>query len=1419
MKKQLLLKTRGMNRDLSVASFNPEFSFENLNLRLSTNENNTMLSWVNEKGTAKITLVDADKNTVTLMGIPTGQAVINHQIVLFTHEEAGGDYPDHIYLLYPPNEDSNTCLVEELYKGNLELDSSRPLETLVSYETELVQKVYWVDGYNQPRVINIKGNIRDYHPEDGTDTQFDFAPELSLEEEVSVEKLLGAGGSFAPGVIQYAMTYFYKNGQETNIFYTTPLLYVSFRDRGASPEDRVDNAFKITIEHIDEKFDYLRIYSIQRTIINGTPFVKRVCDLALKDVDERKTTYIDTGYSGDSIDPTELLYKGSEVIKAHTIEQKDGTLFLGNLSIERKNIRNVLGSSYDIHEYNETSALHPFSRRSITPLYVSGEPYPYSSQLTSVQGSGNTVPCSTFKSGETYRCGVQFQHKSGKWSEPVFIDDVDIKDHPEVSGSSLLLPQFIGVVGSSTSSTLYNSGYRKARAVVVFPDMQDRNIVCQGVVNSVLKMSSRNYKQSSWFFRPINSGVKINSDGTVAPYFPQSALRYTSRSTQWNPENIRSVEVQGAYDANDIFSVEHNYVTLHSPDIEFDDQLQIADYSGSGYKVRGHVSFEKTLSDISIQTETPTISSNGSGFVHKSFTENGSCGIVSGLFYDDYIADDDINSNGDFGAYPDQKSSAKWLVYPWQRSGSLTNDITRPADKGVTTSVLKKKVISNLRYASTLLNLDINIGNNVIPQLFASDEISVVKLDGELYEGNIDTLIVPSFADGTYFAWNGLKYYPDLLPYNIHIDDDETPFDSVEWSKIYPSVANPDDPTTEVYHGIWKWCSNEWKCYLHDDGDIGDKYKDLAIRKESVRMKYKSTPHLVAYLNTQGVSGFASNHVFSYSGFGDDSLPIVEVTKPVVDDTRFGGKSDSALRENVWIPCGKPVRINDEGETVFYYEYGDTYFQRWDCLKTYSFTPEDPNQIVEIGSFMLETRVNIDGRYDRNRGQLDNLNMNPQNFNLLNPVYSQKDNFFSYRITENVSESPSDTQQYPNQLTWTLTKQSGADVDLWTSITLANTLELDGDKGAVTSLQRLNDQLLCFQDRSLSHILYNENVQIATTEGVPIEIANSGRVQGKRYLSDTVGCSNKHSIATTPSGIYFIDSSEKSIYLYNGQLINLSTQGGMNTWIKQQELQKAWNPVSCNNFVSYYDAKNQDVLFITEDTALAYSEKMGTFTSFYDYGKTPYFCDLDGIGLWVRPSGYTTELWLHHGGDYCNFFDTVEPYHTILVVNPEPQMDKLFTNLEFRAVVEGDGKIAGGGSGIGFSVFDYTFDFTFGRNGGVSREKFVPYLPIDYLETWDEYQHGKATLQNKNGHISFEHHRKDMTASLKRKFRIWRCDIPRDNMEVDSDTENKMGIFRYKKRPLDRMRNPWIYLKLRKEADTEGMKRVELYDMGVSYYV
>lgn len=1421
-------KTKGMNRDYSVTAFNPEFAFENRNLRLGTNDNNTLMSWVNERGTLLLPIEqgiwkdgdDPEYATETrLYGIPVGTAVINHKIIVFTHDLENNC--DYIYAL-KYKDSAKTKLVCRMLFGkmaaSLGFSLDHPLETLTSYESEAVQKVYWTDGINQPRVINVEGNIRQNDA-----TQFDFVPEMTLNEDVEVEKLLGANGMFAPGVIQYAFTYYRKYGQESNIFYTSPLLYISYKDRGASPEDKVENAFRITVTNPDTKFDYLRIYSIQRTSINATPICKRIQDISLSGLTDSKVSYIDTGTSGDSIDPTELLFKGGESITAETIEQKNNTLFLGNLTIARnlmtglKDIvkNNVMFSTYDRTTHDSLA----IGTRTFTPMQVSYGAYAYYNQLTSIgnepRHGGMTVPCGGFKTGDWYRCGVQFQYKTGKWSDPIYIKDLQIgSKFEEKTGGVIQVPIIKASLLKAGVLTIKNAGYRKVRPVVVFPEPLDREAICQGVVApTVFTNRHRNtdkdlYAQSSWFFRPFCTsddaeGVKTQ---TLVPK-SKEFLRQTNRCvrykpgeddgmpkagdhTPFNPKYIRQVEIQGQFDneGSNVFQIDRNFRTMHSPDIEFDDKVSLMDFVGVKYRKVGMATFTKTLSDIDIQTESPTVSNLGSGFIHKSFSSDGPSGIVSGLFYEDCIVDENLDkgsgeTGGIIAGWPKMKVPAKFIVYPWQGSGSLNNDINRPNNRGTASAVLKKKVISNLRYATSVKDDFLNWTSRSFetdgnPQMFSGEEDHILKFNNNIYKGNIDTMIVPDDTDGVYFAFSSWN--------NGNLDGGTVAdFTSNDWCKTLRNI----DTGAGLYKGIWKSNgNNNWSFWNYGDDEIGDEFDDLVIKKLNVRMKYKSSSHIAMGVNS------------SYLNEGNYQLAIVELYRETDPTTRFGGTSTDALRENTWLPCGEPVsldNVNDEGNVEFFYDYGDTYYQRYDCLKTYPFTREDPNQIVEIGSFMLETRVNIDGRYDRNRGQMNNLNMSPINFNLMNPVYSQLNNFFSYKIQDDDYYT---NNIFPNQLTWSLTKTPGADVDLWANVNLGSILDMDGNKGEITSLQRMNDMLLCFQDSGLAQVLYDENTQISTTAGVPIEIANSGKVQGKRYINDSIGCTNKWSIISGTTGLFFMDSNDRSIYRFNGQLENISVQAGFNTWCKLYfpVSSQKWNPTfpetaEKSAFVSVYDKQNQEILFISSRVCLAFSEKLGGFTSFYDYYNTPFFCNLDDTGIWLRGQ----QLWKHQAGDYCKFFGVPRPFSTILIGNPEPQLSKIFTNTEFRASVDNDGE----------------------EKNGV----FTPYLPFDALETWNEYQHGIAFLANQRGHRAMQHHIKDNEASLKRKFRIWRCDIPRDNADnLDTFDETFNETFhmlaRLHKHPMDRMNNPWLYLRFRKAAD-ENMQRTEIHDITMTYFV
>ena len=65
---------------------------------------------------------------------------------------------------------------------------------------------------------------------------------------------------------------------------------------------------------------------------------------------------------------------------------------------------------------------------------------------------------------------------------------------------------------------------------------------------------------------------------------------------------------------------------------------------------------------------------------------------------------------------------------------------------------------------------------------------------------------------------------------------------------------------------------------------------------------------------------------------------------------------------------------------------------------------------------------------------------------------------------------------------------------------------------------------------------------------------------------------------------------------------------------------------------------------------------------------------------------------------------------------------------------------------------------------------------------------------------------------------MWRCDIPRDNANLSSDAGK--NITRFSVHPIDRMRNPWLYLKLQKNAAPADsvLARTEIHDILMTYF-
>ena len=512
---------------------------------------------------------------------------------------------------------------------------------------------------------------------------------------------------------------------------------------------------------------------------------------------------------------------------------------------------------------------------------------------------------------------------------------------------------------------------------------------------------------------------------------------------------------------------------------------------------------------------------------------------------------------------------------------------------------------------------------------------------------------------------------------------------------------------------------------------------------------------------------------------------------PLNEDTRYGGITNSAVRNCKFIPAGPTYILGSSALTVYGNE-GDTYFQRWDDLRIKPIPGTNTNNVVDIVSAMVETHINLDGRYDKQRGVRYIASIEPENFGLINRVYTQPDDFFASRSLN----LDYDYNSFGSAISWTLEKHDAAETDEWMHITLASSLKLDGDKGPCNALRRYQNRIIAFQDRCLSEILFNSRVQVNASDGIPIEITNSGKVDGKQVITSNSGCTNKWSIVEGKQALYYVDNINKAFCAFNGQVANLSEKLGFTAWFKEHNKMASWTPAaSFPNFVSYYDRIHSDVYLVggwdTNEPCLVYNEMLGVFTSFFDYANVPMMVNVDDEFVsFYKGAAVNGKLYRQNRGKYNNFFGTYKPFSAMYRVTPDPFGDKIWSNIEYRADFY-DVNPTGSGSGSGEILEEGLID------GGVGTYKKD--TTFDALKVWNEYQ----TTGNFTGTASLFN-----DGRLQKMFRIWRCQIPR----ASGSQYN-----------LDRIRNPWVNIEFKKSVpgsgqDQYGEELMQLHDATIIYY-
>lgn len=1556
----------GMKRDLSDTKFDNRFAFEMKNIRVISRDSNSMLSLENERGTkdinfktvTQITLeneyvYDESSLTNAIDGRILGVCQMRDYLVLFAKSLT----TCYLYKIVPKDTFYAVIKVYENANNDLDFDFEHPIEAIPSYESDSIQKIYWVDGKNQTRFANVSDEFLRLNWSRLNTLNFNFIKASSKVEDISITKLY-SGGQFPAGVIQYAFTYFDLNGVETAPFYQSELIPISDKDRSNAADELVANAFSITINNVDNSFDFIRVYAIIRTSFNGTVQARQVRDVFVRDK-TNSITFIDDGNNFLDVGETDLLFKGGDFIIPQVITSKDNTLFLGNLEVNQE-LRNL--DFLQITDFETTFELGPEIK------------------LEDVDNAFNTFYTykplerrySHFKKGETYRIAIQAMNKFGMWTEPFYIGDLvcninyEMKRNSSLKNSTVKLPRISITIRDDAKQALLDHNFITIRPLFVYPEYGDREMLCQGILtSSLLSTDNRNngnyFSFSDYMIRPrgftdslvnINNfeGLPFNSSADFYrlrnSHFTIPVMEISSLDLAETTMPVDSTSVLNTKPDKERVFIDENIVNIYSPELNNSDILKSFITADLELNFVGLSMIANTSSIINVINNDP----NSSMQVNKrSLTNNfidhfNSDTIPDKVFGNPFYPTDLINNSENlFMSRSIRSYSVENILYKtpykfeinkptllyeedrtvpittstYDNSGTVTFKNFQDAvfiHKDVANKVFNTQVKYNTTNNICLSYKDISGISQVTPAfMFETNKSNFKTIVGNItlmrtssaanLNNYVVSMIFPALPDA--LIWNTCIGNTVYIKCNIRSKADNSIIQAMNFNIIAPADGNSfiqtyssvsmNTPLNDLYLSDFEIIGSVEKInleffysntinfdaqniqagsrdILNPDGTLKAKelqlsynitdcvgfVDDIAITRrlsiqivddtgrnywQTVNLSFNKeinkkgnftintgiilpTSYIIikapnqwidqdyTYIDLEGTNkqiSYVINTRFYNSSTTESTqelnstwngksntilvkLPIVDLIyqKPfwrtsgtykkqtiVINNNinanlkakdrylnivelkkkafnKYGGSFEDAKLINKFIPCGNKVKLNTNSLKIIA-DQGDTYLRKYDIMKAYQTSDKTPTS--SITSVYLESFINVDGRYDRNRYTIDGSPLTTKNFNLFNNVYNQPNNYFTYFVTDRGILT---NTKFPSRVVWSLEKQFNTEVDSWTNISMASFLDVDGSNGPVNYITNFNGDLIYLQDSAIGTIFFNTRTQIPVSDGVPIEITNNYKVTGFKNFSNRLGCLSKWSVAQSKNGLYFLDSLNRTINLFNGQVNDLSVSKNFMTYamdnitkerfiIKDSISKLGANRMFINNITNEAYVNNKQ-------NSLAFSEILGEFTSLFSYNNVPFMINVSDRFSAFRFNADNNKTFAYelNSGDYNRFFGIKEPSYVTYIVNPNPLNDKIFDSIDFIS----DG-------------FDES-------------NTYIPNLHFNQLDIENPYQKAsKPLVYDRN--------------TFSKKFRTWRAIIPRN--------ENTR----------DRIRNPFAKLTLSYIPEEDDNYRIILHNLNVNY--
>lgn len=544
---------KGMMQDTSNAEFSNEYYFEGKNIRIVATDTQSSNSITNEKGnslvlTIPVPIINYNLKTInynnkvlkyktveidslfTLTNQNKDQEIISHvvtrdSIVLFTTNNFGLDCIWKV--------DFDTYNITLLYLRNLGFNVNTQIQILNNFENEKIDKIYWVDGRQQLKFLNLNHSINNQDLEELIDLPINVVSSTgsyNLTQPVISNILVG--GVHTSGMIQYAYNLYRLNSSQTKI---SPLSKLISLDKGLAGggllNEIVNSIPVIDITNLDSDYTNIRVYAIKYTSFNEVPSISLINDSQISNT--RSVQIFDDGKVLSNVSLENFLFLGSDIVIPKHIASKYNTLFYANYKEKVFEVNldcrsylfksdstclvynNIRLNNNNIEPVNPVTDVRVISNSTFTDDYLDTfnsinlnyDSYKFQSDGLTNGGEGKYIKYELtqslifnddnkyLKDEEIYRLGITFFNSYSQTTKPIWIADFKSRSgNLQGKFNTLkvtLKPEFYTWLNTNNFDSIYDKpvGYKIVLADRTF---SDKTIVNSGLLSTMML----NYKQT-----------------------------------------------------------------------------------------------------------------------------------------------------------------------------------------------------------------------------------------------------------------------------------------------------------------------------------------------------------------------------------------------------------------------------------------------------------------------------------------------------------------------------------------------------------------------------------------------------------------------------------------------------------------------------------------------------------------------------------------------------------------------------------------------------------------------------------------------------------------------------------------------------------------------------------------------------------